>query len=145
MTNFKVDAIEVENSKVTLQGAATPRFKLFGQRVIEPADATSAGSDSHEGLSDFSDFVGACPIDKHLGQAFCHLLFIPTLPIKELAMELSFTVVFALSGPGSDQRPLPDHGYSFRCGILSVRGYTLPIVLEDDWVSSSRMISSITT
>src|SRR2546423_15545732 len=28
-----------------------------------------------------------------------------------------------------DQRPLPDHGYSFRCGILSVRGYTLPIVL----------------
>ena len=92
MTNFKVDAIEVENSPVTLQGAATPRFKLLRQRVIEPADGTGAGSDSHEGLSDFSDFVGACPIDKHLGQAFCHLLFIPTIPIKELGMELSFTV-----------------------------------------------------
>ena len=67
MTNFKVDAIEVENSPVTLQGAATPRFKLLRQRVIEPADGTGAGRDSHEGLSDFSDFVGACPSDKHLG------------------------------------------------------------------------------
>src|SRR5437016_6218208 len=88
---------------------------------------------------------GARPSDKHLGQAVCHLLFIPTRAIKELGVELSCTVVFALSGPGSDQRQLPDHGYSSRCGILSGRGYTLPIVLEDDWVSSSRMMASITT
>jgi len=145
MTNFKGDAIEIENAPVTLQGATTPRFKLFRQGVIEPTDATSAGRDSHEGLSDFSHFVGARPSDNHLRQAFCHLLFLPTLAIKELSVELSFTVVFALSDPGSDQRRLPDHGYSCRCGILSVRGYTLPIVLEDDWVSSSRMIASITT
>ena len=92
MTNFKGDAIEGEHSPMTWQGAAPPRFKLLRQRVIEPADGTGAGSDSHEGLSDFSDFVGACPIDKHLGQAFCHLLFIPTLAIKELGVELSFTV-----------------------------------------------------
>src|SRR5437764_11388607 len=131
MTNFQVDAIEVENSPMTLQGAATPRFKLFRQAVIEPADGTGAGRDSHEGLSHFSDFVGARPSDKHLRQAFCHLLFIPTIAIKELGVELSFTVVFALSGPGSDQRKLPDHGYSSHCGILSVRGYTLPIVLPE--------------
>src|SRR5438270_12928428 len=92
MTNLKVDAIEVENSPVSLQGAARPGFKLFGQRVIEPADGTGAGSDSHEGLSDFSDFMGACPSDKHLGQSFCHLLLIPTIAIKELGVELSFTV-----------------------------------------------------
>ena len=77
---------------MTLQRAATPGFKLFGQRVIEPTDGTGAGSDSHEGLSDFSDFVGACPIDKHLGQSFCHLLFIAIIALKELGMELSFAV-----------------------------------------------------
>jgi hypothetical protein len=92
MTNFQVDAIEIENAPVTLQGAATPRLKLFRQSVIEPTDGTGTGRDSHEGLSNISHFVGARPSDKHLGQAFCHLLFIPTIPIKELGMELSFTV-----------------------------------------------------
>src|SRR5436305_7672302 len=54
MTNFQVDAIEIENAPVTWQGAATPCFKLFRQRVIEPTDGTGAGRDSHEGVSDFS-------------------------------------------------------------------------------------------
>src|SRR5947199_3333827 len=92
MTHFQVDAIKVENSPVTWQGAATPGFKLFGQRVIESADGTGAGRDSHKGLRDFSDFVSARPSDKHLRQAFCHLLFIPTIAIKELVVELSFAV-----------------------------------------------------
>jgi len=92
MTHFKVDAIEIEHAPVSQQGAAPPCFKLFGQCLIEPTDGTGAGRDSHEGLSDCSDFVGARPSDKHLGQAFCHLLFIPTIPIKELGVELSFTV-----------------------------------------------------
>src|SRR2546423_14571872 len=92
MTSFQVDAIEVKTAPVILQGAAPPRFKLLGQRVIEPTAGTGARRNSHEGLSDFSDFVGARPSDKHLGQALCHLLFIPTIAIKELAVELSFTV-----------------------------------------------------
>src|SRR5437016_9008587 len=92
MTNFQVDAIEIENAPVTLQAATTPGFQLFRQAVIEPTDGTGAGSDSHEGLSHFSNFVGARPTAKHLRQAFCHLLFITTRAIKELGVELSFTV-----------------------------------------------------
>src|SRR5437764_2905364 len=92
MTNFQVDAVEVEHSPMSEQRAATPGFKLFGQRVIEPTDGAGARSDSHEGVCHFSDFAGACPSDKHLRQALCHLLFIPTRAIKELGVELSFTI-----------------------------------------------------
>src|SRR6266516_1484859 len=92
MTNFKVDAVEVEHSPMTLQAAATPYFKLFRQRVIESADGTGARGHTQQGLGDFSHLVGARPSDKHLGQAFCHLLFIPTIAIKELGVELSFPV-----------------------------------------------------
>src|SRR5256714_5850140 len=88
---------------------------------------------------------GARPSDKHLRQAFCHLLFLPTLAIKELSVELSFTVVFALSDPGSDQRRFPDHRYNCRCGILFVLGYTLPLVLLDDRVSFFRLIAFLPT
>ena len=35
---------------------------------------------------------GARPRDKHLGQAFCHLLFVTTRAIKELGVELAFPV-----------------------------------------------------
>src|SRR5215472_13863077 len=92
MTHFQVDAIKVEHAPMSWQGATTPGFKLFAQTVIEPADGTGAGCDSHERVSHFSHFVGAGPRDKHLRQALCHLLFIATIAIKELGMELSFTV-----------------------------------------------------
>src|SRR6266487_6586244 len=92
MTHFQVDAIAVEHAPVSEQGAAPPRFKLFAQAVIEPTDGTSARRYSQERLSDFSHFVGAGPTDKHLGQAVCHLLFVTTITIKELGVELSFPV-----------------------------------------------------
>ncbi len=42
---------------VSLQREAPPRFKLVGECVIEPTDATFNRRDAHEGVSDFSRFV----------------------------------------------------------------------------------------
>jgi hypothetical protein len=40
----------------------------------------------------FSDFMRACATHKHLGQSFRHLLFVATITVKELGMELPLTV-----------------------------------------------------
>src|SRR5437764_626675 len=144
MTHFKVDAIEVEHAPVTWQGAAPPSFKLFGQSVIEPTDGTGAGRDSQERLSHFSDFVGAGPTDKHLGHALCHLLFVPTIAIKELGVKLAFPVaghfqVLDLTRGGRQIPPIAAVAVAF------AGGGTLSHWAPTNCVSSSRMISSITT
>src|SRR5260221_11404244 len=105
MTHFKVDAIEVVHAPMLLESALTPDVKLFGERLVQTTDGTSTGCDSHERLSDFSYFLGACPADKHLGQPVGHLLFIATIVVKELGVECSFTIsgdlkVFDLTGGG---------------------------------------------
>jgi hypothetical protein len=43
-------------------------------------------------LSHFSYFVGAHPSDEHLGQSRCHLRLIATVAIKDLGMEVAFSI-----------------------------------------------------
>jgi|SRR5260370_32033709 len=68
MPNGKVDTVQVQDAVVTRQWTLSPGFKLLGQRLVEAADRTGAGSYPHQGLSHLSDFVGAHPTHKHLGQ-----------------------------------------------------------------------------
>jgi hypothetical protein len=79
--------------KSSLQRAATPRFKLFGERVIEPTDATSTRRDAHEGGSHFSHGCRVLvPATNIWVKLIAHLLFRATRAIKEVGVERSFPV-----------------------------------------------------
>src|SRR5947207_3276853 len=75
MTHFQVDAIKIENSPMALQRATTPDFKLLCQCLVETTDSTGTRSNSHQGLSDFPDFMGTCATEKHRESP--HLLLVP--------------------------------------------------------------------
>src|SRR5258708_3955195 len=61
MPNRKMDAIQVEDAVMGKQRTFAPGFKLLDERLIEPTDRARTGSDSHQGLSDFTDFMRTCP------------------------------------------------------------------------------------
>src|SRR5437868_14535676 len=92
MTNTEMDAIEVQDAPVLLKRTLSPRFKLLGERLVEATDRTGTGSDSHEGLRDFSHLVGARACHKHLGESLCDVRFIATVTLKRLGVELPFTI-----------------------------------------------------
>src|SRR5215467_10179063 len=65
MTNTKMHAIEVQDTPVFLKRTLTPGVTLLGQALVEATDGTGAWGYSHQGLGDFSDFLGAHPGHKH--------------------------------------------------------------------------------
>src|SRR5581483_4973802 len=92
MTNGEVDAIEVEDTPVGLQWGLTPGFKLLRQAVIETADRTGAGGNSHQRLGHLSDFLSTDSCHKHLRDPLGSLWFIATVAFKHLCLERSFAV-----------------------------------------------------
>src|SRR6266699_163324 len=92
MSDRKMDAIQVQDTVVSQKWTLSPRFKLLGQRLVEPADCTRPGSHSHEGGSNLSDFMGARPTHKHLGQRFSNLRLIAVIALKHLAVKLPFSI-----------------------------------------------------
>src|SRR6266550_3036268 len=92
MAKRKMDAIQVEDALVGEQTTLAPRFKLFGQGLVEAAHGASAGCNAHQSFSDFADFLGACPTDKHLRQGLRYLGFIAAIALKHLRMELPLTI-----------------------------------------------------
>jgi hypothetical protein len=85
-------AIQVQDTPMFLQRTLVPGVKLLGERLVQAADGTGTGSDSQEGLGHFSYFMRACPSYKHLGQSFGDMGFIATVAVKDLRVELAFTV-----------------------------------------------------
>src|SRR5579859_6894287 len=92
MPDGEIDAIQVHHAVVCLQSAISPRIKLFGQCVVETAYGASAGRDSHQRLSDITNFMGTHPTDEHLSQSRGDLGFIPTVALKGLAVKLPFAI-----------------------------------------------------
>src|SRR5713226_2982195 len=92
MPNSEMDAIEVHHAVVVLQRALSPRIKLLGQCVVETAYGASAGRDSHQRLSDITNFMGTDPTHKHLSQSRGDLGFIPTVALKGLGVKLPFAI-----------------------------------------------------
>src|SRR5260370_42105542 len=78
--------------KSRLQRALAPGFKLLGERLIQAADRACAGSDAHQGLGDFSYFMGTRSGHEHLRQPFCDMVLIATVALKGLRLNLSFTI-----------------------------------------------------
>ena len=74
------------------QWALSPGFKLLSQGLIETTDRASAGGDSHQRLGHFSHFLRTDPCHKHLRYPIGHLRFIATVAIKDLGMEVPFSI-----------------------------------------------------
>ena len=92
MSHLVMDAIEIENAPVFLQWTLTPDFKLFGQGLVEVTDTAGARSHSDEGLSHIAYFLGADSCHEHLGKPFSHVWFITQIAVKDLRMELTFSI-----------------------------------------------------
>src|SRR5712692_5863096 len=92
MTNAKMDAIQVEDAVVGEERTLSPRFILLSECLVETTHRAGAGRNPHQGVSDFSDFVGARATHKHLGQCFGHLWFIAVVALEHLRMECSFPI-----------------------------------------------------
>jgi hypothetical protein len=92
VTNAEVDAIKVQDTPMGLQRALTPLLKLLCQGVVETTDTTGTGGNSYERLSHFSHFLGADSSHKHLGQSLGYLWFIALVAVKNLGMELPFSI-----------------------------------------------------
>ena len=73
MTNAEMDAVQVQNTPVLLERALSPRFKLLSEGLVEATDRTRA---SHE----------------HLREPFGDMGFIAAVTVKDLGMELTFTI-----------------------------------------------------
>ncbi len=54
--------------------------------------ALPTSSHSHERLGDFSDLMRACPGYEHVGQSLSDMGFIAAVAVKDLGVELAFTV-----------------------------------------------------
>jgi hypothetical protein len=92
MTNAEMHAIQIQNTPVRLQRTLAPDFKLVGEALVEATNRAGTGSHSHERLGHFSYLMSARPGDKHLGEPFCNVGFIPTVAFEGLGVELTFTV-----------------------------------------------------
>ncbi len=85
------------------QRTLSPRFILLSQRVVQATHRAGAGCNSHQGGSDLSDFMRACPTDKHFGQRFGYLRFVARVAIEHLAVKDPFAIsgdVEVLDAPG---------------------------------------------
>src|ERR1700730_13623296 len=96
MTNRKMNTIQVEDAIVGEEGALSPHFILLSQRLVESTDRAGTGSHYHEGLSHLSDFMRACPTDKHLGQRLGYLRFIAVVALEHLTVKCSLPISWHL-------------------------------------------------
>jgi hypothetical protein len=96
MPNRKMDAIQVQDAVVGKQRTLSPRFILLSQRLVQATHRTGTRCNPHEGGGALSDFMRACPTDKHLGQRFGHLRFVAIVALEDLAVKLPFPIVFGL-------------------------------------------------
>src|SRR5438874_6738204 len=92
MTNAEMNPIQVQDTPVFLKPTLAPSVELLGQALVEATDRAGTGHHSHERLGYFSYFVGTGPSHKHLGQSIRNVRFIATVAIKDLRVELAFTV-----------------------------------------------------
>ncbi len=92
MTNAEMHAIQVQDTPVLLQRSLAPGFKLLTEALVEAADRAGTGSDSQQGLSDFSHFVGAHSGYKHLAESFGDVRFVALVAFKGLRVELAFSI-----------------------------------------------------
>src|SRR6266571_2695873 len=92
MTNSEMDAIQIQDTVVGEKGTLSPRFILLSQRLVQAAHCAGTRCNSHEGGGDLSDFMRACPTNKHLGQRFGYLRFVAIVALERLAVKLSFPI-----------------------------------------------------
>src|SRR5690349_11436249 len=92
MTDVEVNPIQIEDTPMLLQRALPPRLKLLCQGLIETTDRTGARSHSDQGLSHFAHLLGTDSCDEHLCESFSHLRFVALIAVKDLRVELSFSI-----------------------------------------------------
>src|SRR6266699_5712269 len=92
MANTEMHHIQIQDTPMLLESALTPAFKLVSQTLVETTDRAGTRSYSHQGLGDFSYFVGARSSHKHLRQPFGDMGLIATVAVKDLRMELAFAI-----------------------------------------------------
>ncbi len=92
MTNAEMHAIEVQDTPVLLKRALSPGFELLRERVVQTTDRARAGSDTHQRLGHFPDFLRAHSGHEHLGESFGDVGFIATVAFEGLGVVLAFTV-----------------------------------------------------
>ena len=69
-----------------------PGVKLLGQALVEATNGAGTGRHSHERLGHLSDFMGTGPSYKHLRESLGNVRLIATVAVKDLRVELAFTV-----------------------------------------------------
>ena len=65
MTNTEMDAIQVQDTPVLLKRTLSPGLKLLCERLVETTDRAGTGSDSHERLGHFPNFLRARACHEH--------------------------------------------------------------------------------
>src|SRR5438552_14056008 len=92
MSNAVMHTIEVQDAPVFLKRTLAPCVTLLGERLVEATNGAGTGSHSHERLGDFSYLLRACPSYEHVGQSLSDMRFIAAVALKDLGVELAFTV-----------------------------------------------------
>jgi hypothetical protein len=91
-----MDAIQIDDAVVIEQLTLSPRFILFGQRLVETTHRAGAGGYSQQFFRHFPHLMGRSPADKHLGQRFGDLWFIAVVALEDLGVKLPLSIVFEL-------------------------------------------------
>jgi hypothetical protein len=112
--------------------------------VRKTTDGTGTGSDSHQRLSDIPHFMRTGTRNEHLRQSLCNLWLIATVSLKGWRVELPGAVWRDIEVFDRASARQETHACRSHCDSLCVAPCFPPHSAARKWLSSSRMISSIT-